>query len=550
MTAENQEAQNEDAQAKTEVHIPPLGEYSPDQLLTLELTEWGEAFRMLEDHGKDLLIASEEDGSYTPFTLDRRSQVWQIGIEQTQAKRPSAVLLEWIAETNRAYRERIDNAKARDEELFWGDVPETKRKQRLAQMYGKLDTLSSPQSIARTVQAIVPVILNREARNEDSFGIRRCKRADIDTMMRYIGAPNGIIDLRTGKLLPSGEGADKFVASMITDDFDPDATHPDVDLLFAHLSPVVRSWTLNTLAHNLSGNGSKAANIIVGDRDGGKTTLLQAVKAAGGKYVGALGKGALAPTKQGEAASPDMQSVMPPVRIAFAPEMEDIRIDNARFKAVTGSDSQAWRPLYQSTRTQRPSASIFLVGNSMPTFGRGMVLDSAATSRLRIVRYGTIDEKKRKPYMMKAFDVGEPDSKKRRQALMAELIGRAAIYGPDNAPKMPDVVKEMTQQHIEELRGEEGNWLAEVLVKAYKDDGQTRDTSVYVSTTQLYEAAMRKVDPDGAKKLKRPWGLMQKELTNMAIDIHGLGSPEIVDRTGKARKVVRGWRGWKLEGEL
>ena len=183
-----------------------------------------------------------------------------------------------------------------------------------------------------------------------------------------------MIDLHTGQLLPPEEGRRALVTMSLPDPFDPEAEHPDVERLTAHLPRELAGYVWAMLAYCLHGQPARAFVVLTGPTGGGKSTLARAVQAAlGPAYAGALGEGAVTPQRGGRGANqatPDMETVMPPRRIAFSPEVENLKPDPARLKALTGGDLQSWRPLYGHPRSGVPTATLWLLGNK-PLPGSG-----------------------------------------------------------------------------------------------------------------------------------------------------------------------------------
>ena len=111
-------------------------------------------------------------------------------------------------------------------------------------------------------------------------GLKVVKTGELDRDGRYLGAPNGIIDLDTGALLTGVEARSKLVTRQVPDPYDPNATHPDVDRLLGHLPEESRSFLVNALSHALRGKVSRRFYVLLGPPAGGKSTLLEAVTAA------------------------------------------------------------------------------------------------------------------------------------------------------------------------------------------------------------------------------------------------------------------------------
>ena len=111
-------------------------------------------------------------------------------------------------------------------------------------------------------------------------GFKVVKADELDRNSRYLGAPNGIIDLNTESLLTGAEARSKLVTRQVPDPYDPNATHPDVDRLMGHLPEASRSFLVNAFGYALRGKVSRRFYVLLGPPAGGKSTLLEAVTAA------------------------------------------------------------------------------------------------------------------------------------------------------------------------------------------------------------------------------------------------------------------------------
>ena len=116
------------------------------------------------------------------------------------------------------------------------------------------------------------------------LGLLRCQDTDLDADMRYMGAPNGVIDLATGLLLTGHAARSKLVTRRVADPYNPDEPEAEALRLFQHLPKEERDWLLNAIGFGMWGNPSRRIYPVVGVPGGGKTTALKAVIAALGDY--------------------------------------------------------------------------------------------------------------------------------------------------------------------------------------------------------------------------------------------------------------------------
>ena len=115
-------------------------------------------------------------------------------------------------------------------------------------------------------------------------GLLQCQETDLDAEGRYMGAPNGVIDLATGHLLTGQEARSKFVTQQVADAYNPREPEKEALRLFQHVPPVERDWLLDAFGFAMWGNPARRMYPIVGPPGGGKTTMLKAVTTALGDY--------------------------------------------------------------------------------------------------------------------------------------------------------------------------------------------------------------------------------------------------------------------------
>ena len=498
-----------------------------------------EARRLLQFFGERLLVADPKKGSAVVFTIDDRSGTWNEAYDP-QERRPSARFVQWNAEVVAAYRDAIQKAFGEKKLVFSPSSVEENAKllgRALAQLEKRGDAVG-----AKRVQENLPaLLLHLQDEGKDLFGATMCDLSEIDGDRRYIGYPNGVFDLREGKLLPPAEGRKALVATRKPYDFDQDATHPDVDRLLSHMPEAKREWLLDNLAYSLHGKPNRRVNVMVGPTKGGKSTLMSAIKNSMGEYAKPLGVGSLAP-KRGSGganqATPDMAAVMQPTRIAYIQEAEQLHIDSARIKSLVGGDSQSYRMLYENNREGVPTAAIFLLGNDHPESGYGSVGDPAMRDRLAVMEYPPIPADSRDERMLNAFNLNEDGAEQRCQALDALLVSRAAGMDSDSAPKPPPEIVADTESLFHDEMGLDGAWLRDHI----KRTGNKADKLL---GSELWERVSRAVGENDPAINNGQWsdGTTREQITLKAQAVCGIGKPKTI-RKDSARG--RGWVGWVI----
>jgi len=395
------------------------------------------------------------------------------------------------------------------------------------------------RQIGAVVHAIADAAGQADGRLPDASGLTECAVADIDGKRRYLGFPNGIVDLQTGRLLSAADGRHALVTTMLPDPYDPDATHDDVTRLFAHLTDAQRQWIILSLAHSLTGDTSvKRFYVIVGPKNGGKSTLVEAVLLSVGVYGASLATGALTPARGGRGANAhtaDMHTLVPPVRVGFIPELDrHQRFDVARLKSLTGSDTLTYRPAYAPLPLQVKSlAAIWIVGNDLPSAGFGLT-DDAMRYRFTAVEYPAVPDDQRDDRMLTAWRHDVDGSAARRQALVALLVASAvALRG--NAPAMPAEIAAQTASVVERDLGELRSWIMASVLPG-------RDTDVLASA-DVWRAACVVFGTDPDDDSAEIDGFTKVKFGKLVREIVGLPGSKMLKRQGVS---VRGWRGYRL----
>ena len=384
-------------------------------------------------------------------------------------------------------------------------------------------------------------LLRKDGRLPDA--VTTCWDADVDAVGRYLGTPAGVVDLDSGTLLSDDAARRTMTTRRTAARFTKDATHPIWDRVVAHLRGLDDGRTLTYLqaraGRYLAGLLDDKLLIIVGPTNGGKTTFVEAIRAAvGAAYAGTLSMDAFvgASTKNGRRGATPELGVLKRKRFAFAVEAEGLQGGAgavALIKAITGDDGFYHRDLYQVTPDEnaRTTAGIIMACNTVPHLG---LEDPAQYRRVDVLDFPTIPDAERDPKVKPAVRT-DPAV---HEAVLAWLIEGAAMPMPPRTKVMKDRLAELArEQGGAKVIAQE--WAAVALEFVGGDVGRVSCKAVWTA----WQAHNGESDAkDKAGGLTRE-GVYQA--VRAAFTAHDLPKPYSVafpEGTG------RGWRGIQLRG--
>ena len=291
-----------------------------------------------------------------------------------------------------------------------------------------------------------------------------CKSLDVDADRLSLGAPNGVIDLTTGKLLPLAEARGRFVTRSIPDPYDPYATHPEVDGLMTHLPPADREYIFQALGYALKGESARRLYGFVGPTRGQKSTLFALVYASlgdvlqGGYGMQAHSNAFVRSRFSSGAQSHDGQLVgADRARILFCEEITDeVKTLDAQLLKGWGSTGKTLRDVGEKRQPGRTFMStLFFLLNEKQS-GLIPMDDSGLRARWRLVHVpqkfkdGSTEE----DLEFMARLAADPEA---RQALVALIVGYAVKTArpPADTPS----VERFTRARYTDSIGKVGEWL-------------------------------------------------------------------------------------------
>ena len=376
-----------------------------------------------------------------------------------------------------------------------------------------------PWLVRRTLRA---AFLAMQDRGAAPAGYRQVSIADIDGDTRYLGAPNGVVDLSTGALLTGRRASPLLVCRWLPDPYDPDARHADVDQLFAGSSPGDRDTLVGALGAALLGTPGGRVHMVTGGGQDGASGLLAVVLAAlGPGYASALPEGVLTGSNRG----PSQTSVNAAPRLLVgrvAAAGGGIDIDMGT--NLTMSDAILSRTFQVRPEAGRPVPTVFLTVSS-DLLEHGAVPDAALLSQIRVLRHtATVGADSTLRDRM-------GDDPLVRRAMVAMLV-RACAAGPGPTPAPTLGV------HRRDVPGAGSTTAVQWITGHVIVTGDAGDR---LPSASLWDAA--RTDPSSGPETDRAWGLTRRRFTTLVRKVRGLDPPTQLREAGE---VIFGWQGVRL----
>lgn len=336
------------------------------------------------------------------------------------------------------------------------------------------------------------------------------RRRDINSNLRYMGAPNGVIDLHTGKLLPADEARATFTAAQIPDDYDPQATHPDVDVIMPEepTSPEMAWWS-EARGYMFANPPSKQFIVMLTPPHSGKTVWANCDQDAfGPSYVTIIRPQTLqrsdnyGPTSYNDG----LMKFGGGMRVLYQPECKGDQ-DLGLINLVTGGDRGfPVRRIKQAEEMMLSTAHLVQQSNlpreGAPDLRFGITSTSdddevqAFRERMHLLPMPVIPEDQRNPLYLTISATNTPGSPAFRQAWVARTVRQCMAMAAKPWPQR----LESQAQAMDDLRRRETDpwvteWLENLLVE--ESGAEVNSREIYGSYEQWHE------DNGGQKQTKR-----------------------------------------------
>ena len=495
----------------------------------MNLSPDGDALRFIESHAMRILIGWQEDDYAQVYILDRATGLWS---------RDPVLFMALYYERMQAFGREFQAAEL-DQDI---DGFTALEKRRARQMIIARKSSGHAEECRRAIGALVRQLIDKGEQTESLWyrQLTLCEADEMDSDMSCIAAPNGVIDLKTGRLMLPHDAKHRHMTTtnMIPDPYEPEAKHSDVARLTKHMPVMHAAYILSEFGYSLHGRPTRRFLMLICRPGGGKSTLADALHYSLGPLVSRAPGQSLARSQVARNdADPNAASFVSPIRIAIVEEIERIKISTDTLKERTGDAAVIkYRKLYENPQDRRPTATPLLLGNQPPQH-LGLT-DPGVAQRCKPLPFLPIETDTTDLHLRYAWSPHDKAPREaseavtRRQALVAELVRAAVTYPAGDPPAQPTEVLEIIESWEDDELGEVGRWLI---------DGFEADDQSYVVIDELWDKMVTKFKADKDGKVQG-WqrSTFAKRIKSILPDL-----PPATRYRQYGRK--RGWAGWRFD---
>jgi P4 family phage/plasmid primase-like protien len=306
--------------------------------------------------------------------------------------------------------------------------------------------------------------------------------ADFDRDPDVITVNNGVIDFKTGALMPHDK--DRYLTRFVPTNYIPTARHEDVTTMLSAMESEVADWMQIRLGQGITGHvpDDDVMILLHGDGQNGKSALVDALT---GTLGGSTACGALTFVNDqvltGDRDAKEERMALRGARLAVAEELpEGRRLNIVQLKKAVGTAVMKGRHLYQKEVSWTTSHTLMITTNYRPVVNE---TDHGTWRRLALVPFPYTFVKEPTNETHRKAVQGIKDrlmyGKAQREALLAWLVeGAKRWYTAEHRmPDAPRAVVEATRK-----------WRAESdVVLRYWNERVVSDTEAHVMSTELVE---------------------------------------------------------------
>ena len=333
---------------------------------------------MLMDHRPDTLIAIKGSDNFAQWDSETKS--WGLVSPAAMAEQ---IHISVECRINLAAEDALDAGRRADDQ---GDDDTAKREFKLATEYKNRAKASTNFQKIKNTLAIARGIPGRSV-SQDTFDSDPETLGVANGILDFSKAAGGLVEDRSDMLV---EGSLKHLILLNTDTaYDADATSPIWEDYLETFLPdqKYRRFVRKALGYTLlGGNPERLIIFLQGGTSTGKTTMLEAIRAAiGVQYSGTVNVGAVFRERQDGGPNPELVSALPKRVISASEIGNHHHLHPDVIKRMTGEDQLSARMLYSNEMVgRRPAFTPVIATNSMPTIKDG---DAALWRRLLVLPF-------------------------------------------------------------------------------------------------------------------------------------------------------------------
>ena len=196
------------------------------------------------------------------------------------------------------------------------------------------------------------------------------KDFDADDTSFLLNVRNGIVNLRTGELLP--HNAEHYITHYADVDYDPNAQSDVVDNFLQSILPDAdtRSAILRYLGYALTGSVDEESVMFArGSGSNGKSTLTKTLQSMLGDYAGGVNSDLLLSAYHNtnvEAANPNVANLRGKRLVIGSDLQAGRKLDDAMLKRLCSRDTLTARKLHENPIEFVPTHKLWISGNYFP----------------------------------------------------------------------------------------------------------------------------------------------------------------------------------------
>lgn len=193
---------------------------------------------------------------------------------------------------------------------------------------------------------------------------------NLDRNKAVIGVKNGIIDLKTGELLPHDREA--YLTKQCPVIYNPDAPEPKLWLQFLSDifggDPYMLDYIQKCVGYSMTGSTSEqCAFFLFGTGRNGKSTFLEIVRGILGDYATNIQpQTIMVNPKSGNAPSSDIARLKGARLVTSVEPNEGMRLDEGLLKQLTGDDVVTARKMFSEEFEFKPEFKLWMATNHKP----------------------------------------------------------------------------------------------------------------------------------------------------------------------------------------